>query len=173
VLAGGNCTTDGFHSAVLRVPEKPKLALFGGGPARDRLAKLSKKGIDTAADIQNKALRPALFSLLEGGPENLNDKNKHVKGWTEDAVKPFTQKWNPRFFDWLWSTVDISDDTEALRPWFNELRRLAQETLDRASKRAPQRHGRSYRAKTKAQGIFFGSLKENFPHFIEVTHDEP
>lgn len=66
----------------------------------------------------------------------------------------------------------MSDDTESLRPWFNELRRLAQETLDRAAGRAPQRHGRSYRAKTKAQGIFFGSLRKNFPNFMEVTHDE-
>lgn len=173
VLVGGNCTTDGFHSAVLRVPEKPKLALFGGGPVRDRLAKLSKKGIDTAADIQYKALRPALFSLLEGGPDNLNEKNKHVKGWTEDAIKPFTLRWNPLYFDWLWSTVEIPNDDEALRPWFDELRRLAQDTLDRAAERAPQRHGRSYRAKTKAQGMFFGSLKKNFPQFMEVTHDQP
>lgn len=173
VLVGGNCTTDGFRSAVLRVPEKPKFALFGGGPARDRLAMLSKKGIDMAADIQYKALRPALFSLMEGGPENLNEKNKHVKGWTEDAIEPFSQAWNPHFFDWLWTTIDIADDAEALHPWFKELRRLAQETLNRAAERAPQRHGRSYRAKTRAQGMFFGSLKKNFPQFMEVTHDQP
>jgi len=173
VFVGGNCTTDGFHSAAIPIPEKPRFALFGGGLARDRLATLSKKGIDAASEIQSKALRPAVFSLMEGGPVDLNEKNKHIKGWAEDVIKPFSQKWNPRFFDWLWSTVDIPDDTEALRPWFTELRRLAQETLDRAAERAPQRHGRSYRAKTKAQGIFFGSLKKNFPHFMEVTHDEP
>ncbi|MCX7146234.1 MAG: hypothetical protein NT042_08545 [Sulfuritalea sp.] len=45
--------------------------------------------------------------------------------------------------------------------------------MDRAAERAPQRHGRSYRAKTRAQGMFFGSLKKNFPQFMEVTHDQP
>lgn len=173
VLARGQGKTEGFHSAVLRIPEAPRLALFGGGDARDRLAVLSKKGIEATGTVQYKALRPALFSLLEGGPESIGLDKTEVARWVDHVATPFVTAWNPRFFDWLWSTIDISDDTEALRPWFNELRRLAQETLDRAAQRAPQRHGRSYRAKTKAQGIFFGGLKRNFSDFMEVTHDEP
>lgn len=173
VLVRGQGKTDGFHSAALRIPQAPRLALFGGGHARDRLATLSKKGIDATATVQYKALRPALFSLFEGGPESIVLDKTEVAHWVDQVATPFVTAWNPRYFDWLWTTVNISDDTEALRPWFNELRRLAQETLDRAAERAPQRHGRSYRAKTKAQGIFFGSLKKNFPHFMEVTHDEP
>lgn len=172
VFVGGEGTSDGFRFTSIRVPERIGTILFNRGTGeRNRLAALSKRGIELADEIR-KPLRIALMSLMEGGPENLNDKNRQVDDWTENAITPYVLKWNPRFFDWLWSTVDIADDTEALRPWFDELRRLAQETLDRAAERAPQRHGRSYRSKTKAQGIFLGSLKKNFPHFMEVTHDE-
>ena len=97
VLVGGNCTTDGFQSATLRVPEKPQLAICGGGQARDRLATLSKKGIDMAADIQRKALRPALLSLMEGGPVTPNEKNKDVTRWSDDVVKAYSQQWTPLF----------------------------------------------------------------------------
>ncbi len=173
VLVRGQGKTDGFQNAVLRVPDKPRLALFGCGQSRDRLASLSKKGIDAASAMHYKALRPALFSLLEGGPESIILDKAEIAKWVDSAVKPFVLNWSPRYFDWLWSTIDIPDDTEALRPWFAELRQLAQETLNRATERTPQRHGRSYRAKTKAQGIFSGSLKKNFPQFMEVTHDQP
>lgn len=173
VLVRGQGRTDGFHSSTIRVPEKPRIALFGGGAARDRLALLSKKGIDAASTIHYKALRPALFSLMEGGPDSIAVDKAEIAKWVDHASNPFALNWNPRYFDWLWSTVEIPNDDEALRPWFNELRRLGQDTLGRAAERAPQRHGRSYRAKTKAQGMFFGSLKKNFPQFMEVTHDQP
>ena len=162
---------EGFHEATIRVPAGARLPLFGRGAARDRLASLSKHGLDNASDVRQ-GLRNALFSLMEGGPEKINYDADQVSKWVDSSTRLFLLNWSPHFFDWLWTTVDIPDDTEALRPWFNELRRLAQETLDRATERAPQRHGRSYRAKTKAQGIFFGSLKKNFPHFMEVTHDK-
>jgi len=163
---------EGFHEATIRVPAAAQPLLFGSGAARDRLASLSKRGLDDASDVRQ-GLRNALFSLMEGGPEKTNYDADQVSKWVDSSARLFLLNWSPRYFDWLWTTVDIADDTEALRPWFTELRRLAQETLDRAAERAPQRHGRSYRAKTKAQGIFFGSLKKNFPHFMEVTHDEP
>lgn len=163
---------EGFHEAAIRVPETARPILFGGGARRDRLALLSKRGVDAAAEV-GQVLSNALFSLMEGGPEKINYDADQVAKWVNSKAKPFDLNWNPRYFDWLWSTVDIPDDTEALRPWFDELRRLAQDTLERAFDRVPQRHGRSYRAKTKAQGIFFGSLKKNFSQFMEVTHDNP
>ena len=173
VLVRGQGRTDGFHSTSIRVPEKQRIALFGGGPARDHLALLSKKGLDAASAVHYKALRPALFSLMEGGPESIALDKTEIAKWVDHAASSFALNWNPGYFDWLWSVVDMPNDDEAIRPWFSQLYRLAQEALTDAAERAPQRHGRSYRAKTKAQGLFFGSLKKNFPQFMEVTHDNP
>lgn len=173
VLVRGQGTTDGFHEATIRIPERARPALFGGGVRRDQLAKLSKQGLAIAATIQFKALRPALFSFMEGGPESIVLDKTEVAKWVDNAVHPFGLNWNPLYFDWLWSTLDTPDEDAALRPWFEQLRQLAQDTLGRAMARAPLRGGRSYRAKTKAQGLFIGSLYKNFPQYMEVNYGHP
>jgi len=173
VLVRGQGTTDGFHEATIRIPERARPVLFGGGAQRDRLAKLSKQGLDAASAFQYKALRPALFSLMEGGPESIVLDKTEVAKWVDSAAQPFSLNWNPHYFDWLWSTLDAPDEDAALRPWFEELRKLAQDTLNRALVQVPLRSGRSYRAKTKAQGLFIGSLYKNFPQYMEASHDQP
>ena len=170
VLVRGQGRTDGFHSATVRVPDKARIALFGGGPRRDRLALLSKKGLEAGASVRQ-GLRNALFSLMEGGPESITYDKSEVAKWVDQIARPFSANWSPRYFDWLWSTVEVPDDAEAVRLWFDVLRRLAQDTLNYAIERAPRRQDRSYRAKIKAQGIFLGSLRKNFPQFMEPTHD--
>ena len=108
---------------------------------------------------------------MEGGPESITYDKSEVAKWVDQTARPFSVNWSPRYFDWLWSTVEVPDDAEAVRLWFDVLRRLAQDTLNYAIERAPRRQDRSYRAKIKAQGIFLGSLRKNFPQFMEPTHD--
>lgn len=171
VLVRGQGTTDGFHEAAIRVPEKVRPVLFGSGPARDRLADLSRKGLETASSIQYKALQPALFALLEGGPEAISIDKREVKQWVESAAKPFARDWNTLYFDWLWSTLEHVDDHAALTPWFDTLRALAETTLEAAFERVPLRSGRNYRGKTRARGLFFGSLKKHFKAYMEASDE--
>lgn len=173
VLVGGQCTTDGFHEAAIRVPEHVRQVFFGKGPSRDRLAGLSKKGLQTASDIQYRVLQPALFALMEGGPESINLDKREVSDWVGNAAVPFTRDWNPHYFDWLWSTLDQPDDTAALKPWFEQLRKLAEATLEQAFARVPLRSGRNYRGKTRARGMFFGSLHKHFKDYMEANHEQP
>lgn len=170
---GGQCTTDGFHEAAIRVPEHVRQVFFGKGPSRDRLAGLSKKGLQTASDIQYRVLQPALFALMEGGPESINLDKREVSDWVGNAAVPFTRDWNPHYFDWLWSTLDQPDDTAALKPWFEQLRKLAEATLEQAFARVPLRSGRNYRGKTRARGMFFGSLHKHFKDYMEANHEQP
>ena len=171
VFVRGQGTTDGFHETAIRVPEKARRVLVGAGPARDRLAGLSRTGLETASAIQYKALQPALFALLEGGPEAISIDKREIKQWVESAAAPFVRDWNPRYFDWLWSTLEQPDDTAALQPWFDILRALAESTLERAFARVPLRSGRNYRGQTRARALFFGSLKKNFKHYMEVSNE--
>lgn len=171
VFVRGNCTTDGFHEATIRIPERARPILFGGGVQRDRLAKLSKQGLDAASTLQWKVLRPALFSLMEGGPESIVLDKAEVAKWVDSAAHPFALNWSHLYFDWLWSTLDALDDDTALRPWFERLHELAQVTLNESMARVPLRGGRSYRAKTKAQGLFIGALYKHFREYMESTHD--
>ena len=171
VLVRGKCTTDGFHERCIRVPEKARSALFGKHAARDRLAILSKKGLDMASSLQFRILQPALFALLEGGPESINLDKREIRQWVEKSATRYTQDWHPRYFDWLWNTVDASDETTALRTWFHTLRPLAESTLDTAFHSAPSRGGRTWRARSKAVGMFRSGLVKHFNIYLERTHE--
>lgn len=172
VLVRGQGTTDGFHEVAIRVPEHARPFLFGRGAQRDRLAKLSKLGLDIASDIR-KGLRYALFSFMEGGPTEINFDNKQVSSWVDSADRPFALNWNPKYFDWLWSTLGEPDEELALRSWFEYLHRLAENTLARALEQVPMRSGRTYRSKTKAQSKLYFHLRDTFPQYMEVNHDHP
>ncbi len=171
VLVGGDCTTDGFHEAAIRIPEKIRPVVFGKSPARDRLAGLSKQGLETAARIQYKALRPALFALMEGGPDSIHPDKTEISHWVDKAAGAYSRHWNPLYFDWLWSTLDQPDDAAALKPWFEQLRKLAETTLEQAFDRVPLRSGRNYRGKTRARGMFYGSLHKHFKDYMEANHE--
>jgi CRISPR system Cascade subunit CasA len=173
VLVRGQGTTDGFHEAAIRVPEKIRPILFGKSPARDRLAGLSKQGLEIASAIQYKALRPALFALMEGGPDAIHLDKSEVGHWAEKSAAPYSRDWNPLYFDWLWSTLEQPDDTAALKRWFVQLRGLAATTLEQAFERVPVRSGRSYRGKAHARSLFYRSLHKHFRNYMEADHEHP
>lgn len=164
---------DGFHEAAIRIPEKARPVLFGKGPARDRLATLSSRGLKFASDIQYRVLQPALYALMEGGPVSINLDKREVSDWVGSAAAPYYQSWHPLYFDWLWSTLDQPDESAALKPWFERLRNLAESTLEQAFQRVPLRSGRNYRAKTNARRMFYGSLKKHFADYLEANHEQP
>ena len=167
VLVRGKGTTDGFHEAAIRVPERARPFLFGQSRERDRLAELSQTGLDTAAAVQNKVLRPALYALMEGGPEQIDFGKREVSDMVTSMAAPFTQGWRPRYFDWLWTTLDQPDEIQAVKPWFEDLRRLAEKTFEKAVQNSPIRRGRGYRSVVRAGGVFYGGLKKQFPQFLE------
>jgi len=166
-LVRGKGTTNGFHETTIRIPARARPILFGGGIARDRLAELSKKGLEMAGGVQNKCLRPALYALMEGGPDSVDFGKREMKAWVGSQAKTFLSAWQPRYFDWLWSTLDTEDDAAALRPWLQKLKDLARDVLESAFRSCPSRKGRNYRAISRADNIFFGGLYKNFADYME------
>jgi CRISPR system Cascade subunit CasA len=167
VLIRGQGTTDGFHEAAIRVPARAMPILFGGGSPKDRLAEWSKLGLEMAGGIQNKCLRPALYALMEGGPDSVGFGKREITAWVRSQSRTFMASWQPLYFDWLWSTFAAEDKTAALRPWLQKLRVLAQDVLETAFRSSPSRNGRGYRAISRANDIFFGGLYRNFADYME------
>lgn len=167
VLVRGQGTTDGFHEAAIRVPARAQPILFGASNARDRLAEWSKLGLEMAGGVQYKCLRPALYALMEGGPDAVDFKKREITAWVGAQSRSFLTAWQPHYFDWLWSTLDSEGDLTALRPWLQKLKGLAQDVLEAAFRRSPRRNGRGYRAISRANGIFFGGLYKNFADYME------
>lgn len=166
-LVRGQGTTDGFHEASIRLPARTRPILFGGSSARDRLAELSKMGLEMAGGVQNKCLRPALYALMEGGPDSVDFGKREITAWVGSQSRSFLTAWQPLYFDWLWSTLDAKNDVAALRPWLQKLKSLARDVLETAFRSSPSRNGRCYRAISRANNIFAGGLYKNFADYME------
>jgi CRISPR system Cascade subunit CasA len=168
VLApGGMGKTNGFHEAHIRIPGKAAGLLFRPGPERDQLAGRSKEWLGRAGEIQNRVLKPALYSLLEAGPEKINFDKREVSAWVDQATKQYSEAWAGNFFPWLWRSLDQNDET-ARRGWLEHLRDLAWTVLQDAIERLPVRTGRGYRSRVRAEGAFYGALKSQFPDLSDV-----
>ncbi len=170
VLVRGQGTTDGFHSITLPIPTKARSALFRRSAERQRLADLSKQGLNEAAAMQNKVLKPALYVWLEAGPEQINWDKREVSAWVEQTARAFGAAWQRRFFDWLWSTVDVADNDAAHLPWLQTLEQHGRQVLADAIARFPVRTGRYYRSRVRTEGMFTGCLFNTFPQLQEIAH---
>ncbi len=168
VLVRGQGTTDGYHEARIYIAPKAKKLLLQGGEPRDRLGRLSDWALTRARDVRGKALRPALFALVEGGPEKWPDTGRREAGqWVDSWLARYDQHWSDGYFPWLWQTIDQTDET-ARAEWLGALHALAVRVLDDALQAAPQRTGRRYRGKVRATGLFHGAFRKHFTE--EMNH---
>ena len=162
VLVRGQGTTDGYHEARIYIVPRAKNLLLQHGEALDRLGKLSDWALTRARDVRSKALRPALFALVEGGPEQWPDTNRREAGhWVDSWLARYDQHWASGYFPWLWRTIDQADES-ARAEWLCELQALAMSVLEDALQTAPQRTGRRYRGKVRATGLFHGAFRRHF-----------
>lgn len=171
VLVGGRGRTDGFHEASVHIPARASRLLFDNDTGRDRLAGASISGLNDAAAMQNKVISPALLSLLEAGPVQINFDKREVNAWRQQAVAAFQDDWGSEFFPWLWSIAELSDASQARLKWLHILRAAALAAFDNAVDRFPQRAGRRYRGQVRARGLFHGSLFKVFPVLREDSRD--
>jgi CRISPR system Cascade subunit CasA len=174
VLVRGQGTTDGFHHAAIPVPAGRARRLFNRSTGENnRLAELSKEALQDAREMQNRVLKTALFSLLEGGrnTDKIDWEKREVKDWWKSAETQFNQSWADDFFPWLWRQAEQEDKSAARLEWLKALRDKARAVLDDALARYPARAGRHYRAHVKADGLFTGMLLTLFPELKENAHD--
>ena len=168
VIAGGQGKTDGYHEAMIPVGRRPRFAL-AGGPDRDRLTRLSKWALDQAGTAQYRVLKPALFMLIEGGPEGFPDTNKTEAGhWVSHFTAVYSARWGEIYFPWLWEALDLDDET-AKANWHEQLYTMAHEALEAAMDSAPRHTGRRYRGQVRADGLFNGLWKKHFPTESSTT----
>lgn len=171
VLVRGEGKTDGFHTADIPVPSTVSRRLFRPGPDRGRLASRSKTAVNDAGLMLNSVLKPAILSLLEAGPKQVNFDRREVSTWWEQAQRRFSTAWHADFFPWLWRTSEHSDSDAARLEWLQALREKAFAVFNNSMDRYPGRAGWRYRARVRANGTFMGSLYKNFPQLKEGKSD--
>ena len=171
VLVRGQGTTDGFHERLLPIPPHVRKRLFRPGSAASSLAGLARDAIDLAARMQNRVLKPAVFVLLEGAPEQIQFDRDSAAAWWGHPASGFEQAWSDAYFPWLWSVPEAFAPAPELLRWAGLLRDFALGVLRQAEATLPQRAGRIWRARTEAERMFHGALAKHFPDLKkETTH---
>ncbi len=157
VLVRGQGTTDGFYEWEVLIPKEKVRLLFGSEKQREPLAEASRKAINYAGIMQNQVLRPAVLTLLQGGPDQLRFDHDTSQAWWTRCAREFEQYWSQEYFPWLLSLPDGFDAEEAERRWVEILRDIALRILDGVERFMPFHSGRRFRAVTSIRNRFWGA----------------
>lgn len=164
VLVRGQGTTDGFYSKEVRIPRGKVSILFGSAPKRDWLGGLSRSGIDSASAMRNRVLKYAVFSYLQGAPDDVKwDQNYSSSVWTS-IERRFESLWSDEYFPWLFSLTESESEDAALERWINILRQHGLQVIEEAVQVLPSHTGRQYQVKTAIRSRFWGAYFRTFPN---------
>ncbi|MFO1127086.1 MAG: type I-E CRISPR-associated protein Cse1/CasA [Rhodospirillales bacterium] len=174
-VARGQGKTEGYHERI--VPISNTVTKLLRRQSTDRLAAQAKERVDEAGTMRGKVLRPALFALLQQGPEDIAYGKKTTGPQAEQWLQRFERAVDAEFFPDLWREAEAETEEERKRirrKWWEKLAKAAKELLDDAARSTPQSAMRRYRAQVRARDLFSRLLysPKNFSDLKrEETHD--
>lgn len=162
VLVRGQGITEGFHSWEVQIPEQKTMRIFRKSSERDTLEKLSREAIDSAAKMQYRILKPAVYAYVLGAPEKLDlDDPYGNSAWTR-ASRQFEALWSLEYFPWLFSVPESFDYEKEHHRWVKILQQRALRVLQGVEEGMATHSGRQYRIRTEARSRFWGGFYKNF-----------
>ena len=139
-MVRGQGKTEGLHERVIPIPATArKLLVFDIG--RDQLEQRAKERVEDVATLMQRALRPALLDLVQGGPEKHNKNDNRTNTWQN----AFTQHVDDIFFSELWATLELSEE-DVRHAWQKRTEKIGQDILRQAERALPIPTARRYRA---------------------------
>lgn len=167
-MARGQGKTEGYHERV--VPISKEIVRFFR-TSTDPLAQLAKARVDEAGTMNSSVLKPALFSLIQDGPERVNIKLESSRKQAELWLHRFEQRVDQTFFPDLWREAAAPQNEQAAirLEWRRSMADAALELLDEAARAVPQASMRRYRAKVRSRDLFFILLRK---HFHDLKHED-
>lgn len=171
VLVRGQGITEGFHEREIPIPPRARRRLFGPPEARASLAQIARTATEIAGNVQNRVLRPAVLTYLEGAPEELRFDRESARSWWTQCAHRFETLWAEEYFPWLWSLPDSFEEHVQLRNWTLRMRDLGLEVLREVEASMPQRVGFAYRTRVRAEQRYWSSLYSTFPWLKEEVDE--
>lgn len=164
-LVRGQGKTKGWHRRAIafsrNIPVGPKEQFL------DRMGRVAKVRSDDAGKARG-ALRRALFSLMQGGPDQIRLDDASSERKAEPWTGRFEAEVDRIFFDAaFWAEVDEHPGLHR-HPWRVRLRGIAREIFDEAAEAAPRTDVRRIRARVRARSFLDAQLYR----FVEETDGE-
>jgi CRISPR system Cascade subunit CasA len=173
-LARGQGKTNGYHERIIPV-SKSVIRMFCAR-ATEPLAQWATERVEEAGALRGKVLRPALFALLQDGPEQVNFRATETSDRADRFLDRLDKAIDSTFFDDLWDEAEKADEREEARmtvrhAWQRCFVGLAYKLLIEAADAVPHASMRRYRARVRADRAFFGARKKHFPHLANVAEE--
>jgi CRISPR system Cascade subunit CasA len=156
VLVRGQGKTGGYHERWVPVPPKAR-RMFATFDDRAKLGKCAQRWVALADTARLRVLKPALLTLLQGGPEKLKFDDpraepylRHLDGAIDDV-----------FFALLFDHADASA-VAADTAFEKALVELAETELSEARRSLPIPAARRWRAEALAERVFSGAARNHF-----------
>lgn len=160
-LVRGQGRTDGFHERWVPVPKKARVSLLDD-TKRATLGAIAKTWIGLAGTVRLKVLKPALLTLLQGGPEKL----KFDDDRANPALTQFDAVIDGAFFPLLFEHADDQPEV-ADREWQQWLFDRAKEHLEQAIESLPVGTARRARAIAHAERTLHGAAHRQLPNLFQ------
>jgi CRISPR system Cascade subunit CasA len=164
VLVRGQGKTGGYHERWVPIPSKSR-RLFTRSEERTRVGEVSRRWVGYASEAWRKVLKPALLTLLQGGPEKL----KFDDDRSDSFRRGFDASIDDDFFPLLFRHSDDSPE-EADAVFQANLVKRAKAQLDRALESVPVPSARRWRAEAFAYRVFFGAAHKHLKLAFPTSH---
>lgn len=165
VTVRGQGETQGFHERRILVPPRAVPFAMCSAPT-PRLATLAREHVDDASKLSGKALRPALFTLLQGAPEKPDYNDPKAKAKADTFIRRFEQLVDADFFEHLFAELPETAHSDAAkgkrRAWIEELGQRARDILAIAESGSPLSQVHRYRARAKARSVLSDAIECQF-----------
>lgn len=152
-LSRGQGQTNGLHERIVPIPGHVRRRLMEG-KIRQKLGERAQRRIEFVGTVQKSALRPALCSLFQGDPENLDFRDGRPGPWLDRH----DERVDRIFFERLWEQANLPSE-EAVRLWEEEVLDIAGAVLEEAIRRASVPEPRRYRGWAGAERLFAGARR--------------
>lgn len=173
-LVRGQGKTEGYHERVVPLSKAVRIRFQTG--AADPVAQAAQERVALAGEMQGRVLKPALYSLFENGPDEIDYRDKGAERRAGRFLGLFEAEVDRDFFPRLWEEFEEGADGHGVRTaWVKGLRMQALALLDEADAGASKAVRRRYRARSRAEAVFDGALRRNgrlSPYFPGKAHDD-
>jgi len=149
-LVRGQGKTEGYHERI--VPLSRRLRGLRATPT-DPVAQMAKERVGMAGEVQRRVLKPALLSLFQNGPDQVDYGHDATTRKAQPFLEDFDRVVDLNFFSALWAEAEAETAEEqiaARTAWLQSLLTHGYKILRRADAAAPKSSHRHFRALSQA-----------------------
>jgi CRISPR system Cascade subunit CasA len=175
-LVRGEGKTEGYHERHVPISRRMRRMFVEG--ATDEAAALATERVRLAGEMQDRVLKPALFTLFQNGADQINYRDKEAERKAEGFLKRFDRIVDVTFFEDLRDEIDQDDKAARAREraaWVKRLLDSGAGLLHEAEASASRSSRRRFRASVRATDRLYGAAYRNEwlkPYLAEGRRDD-